>query len=182
MTSNSFIRIPPLRMRRRLAEAKNRRPQHNCSRKRKVLFNFRMVRPGGALACKGNCHCIRREFGNVHDGDIQIFETKHKCALQGQSGKVGQLSVSVPSCFSHSAGNGLSKSWSSRVAGCVPARIASTMLGASSVRRRTRPRYTSSMVSALSRGQSMRATYMGGPDNRNHQRAPSRSARSPGIP
>jgi hypothetical protein len=55
-------------------------------------------------------------------------------SASGQSRHVGQLSVSVPSSFSHSAGNGFSKSWSSRVAGCVPAKIASTMLGASSVR------------------------------------------------
>src|SRR3954451_25117539 len=32
MTSNGFILIHPLRMRRRLAEAKNRRSQHNCPR------------------------------------------------------------------------------------------------------------------------------------------------------
>ena len=47
MTSNSFILIHPLRMHRRLAEAKNRPPQHNCPRRRKMLFILRTVRPVG---------------------------------------------------------------------------------------------------------------------------------------
>ena len=46
----------------------------------------------------------------------------------------------LPSCRSHSIGNCLSRSSSSRLAGCRPSRIASIRVGESRVRRRTRPR------------------------------------------
>jgi hypothetical protein len=63
-----------------------------------------------------------------------------KVCFWGQSGPVVYPSVKLPSCRSHSTGNCFIKSSSSGVAGCLPSRMASTILGDSRVRRMTRPR------------------------------------------
>ena len=66
------------------------------------------------------------------------------CSDAGLLRELGQtiysILVSASSCWYHSTGNFLRSPSSSRLAGCFPSRMFSTILGASSVRRRTRPR------------------------------------------
>jgi hypothetical protein len=66
------------------------------------------------------------------------------CSDAGLLRELGQtiysILVSASSCSDHSTGNFLRSHSRSRLAGCFPSNMASTILGASKVRRRTRPR------------------------------------------
>ena len=66
------------------------------------------------------------------------------CSDAGLLRELGQtiysILVSASSCSDHSTGNFLRSHSRSRLAGCFPSNMASTSLGASKVRRRTRPR------------------------------------------
>ena len=62
------------------------------------------------------------------------------CSARQSGPTVQRLSVNFLSCRSHSIGNCVRRSSSSRVAGCRPSRMVSMMVGECSVRRRMRPR------------------------------------------
>ena len=65
MTSNGFILIYPLRMRRRLAEAKNRRLQQKCPRRRKCFSFCGLFGPSASISVPQNRLTSSRKFKNL---------------------------------------------------------------------------------------------------------------------